>query len=128
MKLDLEKAHSNVPVHPQDHHFLVISWQRDYYVDRALPFGLRSAPKILSAVANMVAWTLHCLGVQHQIHYLDDFLFLGAPKMEEAAKALSTALNVLDYLGLLVALHKTEGQVCCMTFLGIVIDTRAFEL
>ena len=126
-KLDLEKAYRNVPVHPQDHHLLAISWAGDYYVDRALPFGLGSAPKIFSAVADVVAWAIHCSGVRHQIHYLDNLLFLGAPDTEEAARALSTAPRVLDYLGLPVALHKMEGPLCCMTFLGIVIDTSALS-
>ena len=81
VKLDLERAYRNIPVHPQDHHLLAISWEGSTYVDRALPFGLRSAPKIFSAVADMIAWALHCAGVQHQIHYLDDFLFLGAPSL-----------------------------------------------
>ena len=42
--------------------------------------------------------------------------------------ALSIALNVLDHLGFAVATHKTEGPSHCITFLGIVIDTKAFEL
>ena len=128
VKLDLEKAYRNVPVHPQDQHLLAISWEGDTYVDGALPFGLRSAPKIFSAVADMVSWALHCAGIQHQIHYLDDFMFLGAPDTDEAARALCIALRMLDYLGLPVATRKTEGPADCITFLGIVIDTRAFEL
>ena len=38
---------------------MAISWMGKTYIDRALPFGLRSAPKIFSAVANMIAWALH---------------------------------------------------------------------
>ena len=128
VKLDLEKAYRNTPVHPQDHHLLAISWEGSTYVDRALPFGLRSAPKIFSAVADMIAWALHCAGIQHQIHYLDDFLFLGAPGTGEAAGALAIALRVLDQMGFPVAVHKTEGPSSCITFLGILIDTASFEL
>ena len=128
VKLDLEKAYCNIPVHPQDHHLLAISWEGSTYVDRALPFGLRSAPKIFSAVADMIAWALHCAGIQHQIHYLDDFLFLGAPGTGEAAGALAIALRVLDQMGFPAAMHKTEGPTCCITFLWILIDTASFEL
>ena len=46
VKLDLEKAYRNIPVHPQGHHLLAISWEGDCYVDRALPFGVKSAPNI----------------------------------------------------------------------------------
>ena len=38
-----------------------------------LPFGLRSAPKILSAVADTVQWILSNNGIRKRLHYLDDF-------------------------------------------------------
>ena len=78
VKLDLKQAYHNIPVHPQDQHLLAISWEGDTYVDRALPFGLRSAPKVFTAVADMIAWALHCTGIQNHIHYLDDFPFDGS--------------------------------------------------
>ena len=86
MKLDLKNAYRTIPVHPEDHHLLSVTWEGNTYIDRALPFGLRSAPKIFSAVADMIAWALHCAGIQHQIHYLDDFLFMGAPNSEQGHK------------------------------------------
>ena len=97
-------------------------------MDRALPFGLRSAPKIFTTVADMIALTLHCAGIQNYIHYLNDFLLVGAPNTAETARGMSTALNVLDHLNLLVATHKAEGPSHCITLLGIVIDTKALEL
>ncbi len=96
-------------------------------MDRALPFGLCSAPKIFSAVADLVIWVLHCNGIAHKLHYLDDFLFLGAPYTEEAAKALETASQVLHMLGIPIAVHKTEGPATSLVFLGIVIDTALLE-
>ncbi len=75
VKLDLKNAYRIILVHPHDQHLLAISWVGRTYVDRALPFGLRSAPKIFSAVADMITWALHCAGIKLQIHYLDDFLF-----------------------------------------------------
>ena len=62
IKIDLKNAYRIVPIHPQDHHLLAITWQNRTYVDCALPFGLRSARKIFSAVADMLAWALHCSG------------------------------------------------------------------
>ena len=78
--------------------------------------------KIFSAVADMIAWALHCAGIQHQIHYLNDFLCMGAPDMEEASRALGVALWVLEHLGVPVAVHRTKGPAYCITFLGILID------
>ena len=46
-KLDIKSAYRLVPVHPSDRLLLGVLWDGAYYIDRALPFGLRSAPKIL---------------------------------------------------------------------------------
>lgn len=128
VKLDLKSAYRIVPIHPQDHHLLAVAWEGETYIDRALPFGLRSAPKIFSAVADMISWVLHCVGIRHQLHYLDDFLFLGAPNTDEGERALRIALWIFEFLGIPVAVHKTEGPSTCVTFLGILIDTIRGEL
>ena len=127
-KIDLKDAYRIVPVHPDDYHLLGIPWNAHTYLDRALPFGLRSAPKIFSAVADFIAWVLHQNGIAHQLHYLDDFLLLGAPHSEEAHRALETVLNVLRTLGIPIAVHKTEGPDTLLVFLGIEVDTTNFEL
>ena len=92
----------------------------------SLPFGLRSAPKIFTAVADAVAWSLHCSGIEHQIHYLDDFLFFAAPGC--GATVLRVVLSVLSFLGVPISAHKTEGPSPQVTFLGIFIDTRRSQL
>ncbi len=79
-----------------------------------------SAPKIFSAVADFIAWVLHRHRITHQMHYLDDFLFLGAPHSDEAARALG--IQDVPYT---VSMHKTEGPTTSLIFLGIVND---FEL
>ena len=70
----------------------------------------------------------HCSGIQHQIHYLDDFLFMVPPNTDEGAHVLETALRVFGHLGVPVTSHKTEGPSTSLTFLGIVIDIMSFEL
>jgi len=75
IKLDIKDAYRIVPVHPSDYHLLGIEWKGNTYLDRALPFGLRSAPKIFNALADFVTWILASSGIQYQLHYLDDFLF-----------------------------------------------------
>ena len=57
-KFDVESAYRNVPVHPSDRYLLGMKWRNQYYVDLALPFGLRSAPFIFNAIADMVEWIL----------------------------------------------------------------------
>ena len=60
-----------VPVHPQDRLLLGMVWRGELYVDGALPFGLTSAPKIFSTVADTLLWIMGHHGVAHAIHYLD---------------------------------------------------------
>lgn len=103
VKLDIKDAYRIVPVHPADYHLLGISWKDMTYVDRSLPFGLRSAPKIFSTVADMIAWVLNQDGIEYQLHYLDDFLFIGAPGTQQALA------EVFDALGIPIVVHKTEG-------------------
>ena len=117
-----------IPVHPGDHHLLGVSWEGRTYVDRALPFVLHSAPKIFSAVADMMVWALYNAGIEHLFHYMDDFLFLVAPHSDDGAKVRSLAMSVFSKLGVPVALHKPEGPACVITFLSICIDTIEGEL
>ena len=117
-KIDIKDAYRLIPVHPDDYHLLGITWRGQTYVDRALPFGLCSAPKISSAVADFISWVLHRHNIPHQLHYLDDFLFLGTPHSEEAGNVLEVITKVLRMLGIPIAVHKTEGPNTVLTFLG----------
>ena len=128
VKIDIKDAYRIVPIHPDDYHLLGITWKGATYIDRALPFGLRSAPKIFSAIADFMAWILHQQGIRFQLHYLDDFLFLGEPNSQEAALCLETTVRTFQHLSIPIAAHKTEGPSTTLVFLGILIDTELFEL
>ena len=128
VKIDLKDAYRIVPVHPGDHHLLGIAWQGCTYIDRCLPFGLRSAPKLFSAVSDALAWAFMCAGIHGQVHYLDDFLLFGGPHSSEASENLHLALQVCRQLGIPVATHKTEGPSTVLTFLGILVDSSHMEL
>ena len=122
VKMDLKDAYR---VHPDDHLLLGICWDSQVFVDRSLPFGLRSAPKIFTAFADMVAWVIHCQGVRRLLHYLDDFLLFGAPGSLEIEHAIAVASRVFSSTGIPVATHKTEGPATAVTLLGILVDTAA---
>ena len=68
------------------------------YLDRALPFGLRSAPKLFSAVADALAWGMRRRGIQYQLHYLDDYLLLGPPGTPVCVQAMSTTWSFVNFL------------------------------
>lgn len=128
VKMDLANAYRIVPVHPEDQPLLGICLQGNTYLDRALPFGLRSAPKIFNAVADFIAWVLHCEGIPFLIHYLDDFLFFDPPGSHTTATVRPLAEWLFNCMGAPIAQHKTEGPTTSLTFLGIVIDTNLFQL
>ena len=127
-KLDLEAAYWHVPVHPDDQGLLAVKWGDEVYVDSALPFGLRSAPKIFTAVADGIAWCMSCSGIKNFIHYLDDFFFVGPPGSSDCLRALEAAVPLCESLGFPLAPHKVESPSTSITFLGIEVDSCRFEL
>ena len=126
--MDFKNAYGIFPVHADDHPLLAIWWGQDVFPDTPLPFGLWSTPKIFPAFADTLAWVMLIHGVQYQLHYLDNFLFLGGPASTECVSNLETALQIYERLGVPVASHKTGGPTTCLTFFGIQIDTMAIEL
>ena len=57
-KFDIESAYRNIAIHPSDRHLLGLKWRNAYYIDLALPFGLRSAPAVFNSVAELLKWIL----------------------------------------------------------------------
>ncbi len=86
-----------------------------------LPFGLRSAPKIFTAITDAMQWIMRRAGAR-AIDYLDDFLLFGPPGSDECDRALAAALDMCGRLGVPIASHKTEGPTAAITFLGIELD------
>lgn len=116
-KLDLESAYHIVPVHPHDRHLLGMQWDGKLYVDTALPFGLRSAPKIFMALTDGLMWIMISHGIQAAIHYLDDYLFFGAPGNEECAEALRIVLELCERLGVPVSKIEIEGPATVLSLI-----------
>ena len=127
-KFDVATAYRNIAVHPDDRYLLGMKWRGGYYVDMALPFGLRSAPFIFTSVADMVEWTLtHNHGVDFLRHYLDDFLTLGPPASDVCLTNLATCLQLCSDLGLPLHPDKLEGPTTCLTILGIELDSEKLQ-
>ena len=53
-------------------------------------------------------WAIYCCGVWYVLHYLDDFLLMGAPATSEAANAASLAIEV--FLGLAFQWQTTKQR------------------
>lgn len=122
-KVDIKSAYWTIPVQQEDMHLLGMMWEGELYVDAALLFGLRSAPKIFTAVANGLEWRLRLEGLQQVFHYLDDFLIVAQSESPQCGEELQKLLLILSRLGVPVAEEKLMGPTVCLTFLGIELDT-----
>ena len=128
-KFDLRRAYRLLPVHIEDRHFLGMRWRDRFYVDLALPFGIRSAPQIFSRFADILQFILHNAGpVENIQHYLDDFFVAGAPTTDDCQSALLRSIEICSQLGVPLAEEKTEGPTTSLTFLGYELDSVAMEL
>ena len=63
VKVDVKSAYWNISVHLDDRWLLGMQWEGALFVDTALPFGLRSTPKIFTAIANAAEWIVKAEGV-----------------------------------------------------------------
>ena len=127
-KLDIAHAYRNVPIHPQDRPLLGMEWEGGkLYIDTVLPFGLRSAPKVFSALADSLEWILTHQGVTHCIHYLDDFLTI-AQDATQCQTNLQTMLQVCAELGFPIKQEKVEGPSSTLIFLGIELDSMEMQM
>ena len=97
-----------------------IRWKGRIYCDCMLPFGLRSAPKLFTAVADALEWVIRKQGgVTSVAHYLDDFIVLGRSESDECASGLWALMQTCDHLGVPLAQGISEGPSTTLTFLGI---------
>ena len=108
-KLDVQAAYRLIPVHPEDRLLLGVRRGDADYVDGRLPFGLRSAPKIFTAVADALEWCLRLQGVAAVDHYLDDYITIGPPHSNICQLNLTKILGVCEALGVPIAPEKLEG-------------------
>ena len=115
-----------VSVHAENQHLLGVRWDGTVYIVRVLPFGLRSAPKLFSAVADALQWILHKKGIEKGLHYLDDFI-IAAGSLHRAVHQKEIFLKSFGELKVPIEQSKLEGPSTCLSFLGIEIDNESMQ-
>ena len=115
-KFDIQSAYRLVPVHPEDHYLLGMAWDGQIYIDAALSFGLRSAPMILTALADAMEWIFKRNGVADVWHYLDDFITVGPPDADECQANIALMVELCSRLGVPLAEDKLIGACTCLVF------------
>ena len=118
-KMDIKQAYRNVPISAVDRQYLGMQWEGQVFIDGVLPFGLRSAPLIFTALADAFEWVLKQEGTRWIFHYIDNFITIGEPDSEECALNMARIERISNELGLPIEEKKTEGPSACLTFLGI---------
>ena len=125
-KFDLRCAFRQVPVRREDWHLLGIQWQGRWYVDKCLPFGLRSSPALFNQLATVIEWILHHnYKLTHIIHYLDDFFTAGQPNSNECTSNMEIMNTLCHQSGSPTKPEKEKGPTTAITFLGIFLDSRS---
>ena len=118
--LDIKGAYRILAVHPNDQYLLGKKWRNQFYIDLALPFGLRSASFIFNNVADVLEWILqNNYGIQDIIHCLEDYFTVGPPVSNQCSRALATIKATCTRLRVPLAPEKCVGSTTCITFLGI---------
>ncbi len=127
-KMDIKQAYRNVPVHPEDSLLLGMHWQGRIFVDRTLPFGLRSAPLIFTALADALQWIMEQFGATWVRHYVDDYITIGSPGSQVCAKNVSAMLAMCAEANMPIEPEKNEGPSTTISFLGLELDSMTMEV
>ena len=126
-KTDIEKAFRIMPIAPQDHYLLGFNFNGFYYVDTNLPMGLKSSCNFFetfsSAIELVARRQLH---ITHILHMLDDFMILSSSEVM-CQEQLNSFLDLCRRLGVPMSKEKTFNPSTTLTFLGIELDTLAFQ-
>ena len=126
MKRDLKDAFRHIPVVTSDQWLLGFYCDGCYWMERFLPFGLRTAPFLFDLFTKALNWILIAvLGWTIVLHYLDDFFGILSPHADAGAFA-NQFDQVCSDLGLAVN-HSKDILVTITDFLGIEFDSTRMQ-
>ena len=124
--VDIASAYRSVSINPDQWTFQGIKWsiqgQTKYLYDVRLSFGLRCAPYIFTQLSDFVVRTMHRLGYQNVISYIDDFIVV-EPTRERCASSQAMLFELLGSLGFEVSWSKCAAPSTRVRYLGIDFDS-----
>jgi len=89
------------------------------YVNSPLPFKLRSAPLLFTALRDATQWSVEHAGVEWLGLYIDDFFTVGRPNTGECGKNLGDLKDMSTEWGLPVNDGKEDGPAAVNTFFEV---------
>ena len=126
VKRDLKDAFRHIPVATSDQWLLGFYCDGHYWMERYLPFGLRTAPFLFDLFAKALNWILiSVLGWTIILHYLDDFFAILSPTDDAVAYGQQFD-DLCAQLGLTVN-HSKDIMGTIADFLGIEFDSSLLQ-
>ena len=123
-KSDIADAFRLIPLHPSQYPLMGLKVNEQYYYDRTLPMGSRSACRMFERFSSGLQFILESsYQVSYSVKMQDDFLFLGY-SASDAQRYLDCFTHLCNKLGVPIASHRTLGPTTNLTFLGIELDTK----
>ena len=109
VKRDMKDAFRHVPVATSDQWLLGFECDGSYWMERYLPFGLRTSPFLFDLFAKALNWIMIAvLSWLFVLHYLDDF-FAILPPQADAVAYCSDFDTVCSQLGLVRTRQHTHA-------------------
>ena len=122
-KLDLSSCFLSFPLTKEASDLMCFKFGQEYWKFTSMPFCLSSAPRLVSALLDVVSAKLHDEGII-MTRFLDDYLGICASEQASLA-CMSRTAQVLREFGLMVNPGKTEGPSQSIEFLGLWLDSNA---
>lgn len=118
--IDIERAYRNLRIDPIDWPLSVVTFQRQFYLDVALPFGARLSSLYVQKIAEFISRALSARNITSLI-YLDD-LFLLLSDTDNTQQQFNEAMHVLRSLGLPINYSKLIPPAKQASWLGVSFD------
>ena len=121
VSIDLKDAYHHVPIAAQSRDLLGFTFNGRVYRFKALPFGLKPAPRVFTRLVGCVAAFLRQRGLRIYC-YLDDWLLVAhSPPL--LRQHLAFLLQTVQALGFIINWDKSKlVPTQCPTFLGATIE------
>jgi ribonuclease HI len=104
--IDIRSAYNHVNVHPALRPYLGFSFEGRSYVYKAMPFGLKNAPRVFTKIMRVMMWEIRRRWKIRSVCYLDDLLFLHQDP-QELNRITSEIVQWMDELGWTIHQEKS---------------------
>ena len=128
-KSDLTSAFRHLCMAPKWWKYLVMKAQSPFdgktyfFVDKCMPFGSSISCAHFQAFSDALSHIVGFFTGKENINYLDDFLF-AALLTALCNGQIQTFLEICSVINFPVSLEKTFWGTTCLTFLGLLINTK----